>query len=69
MIETTREPLAILTAKLNIRRANDAFYRLFKTTKERAEGNSFFAVTSEPEKLGALKRALESVIPARTSLT
>jgi two-component system, chemotaxis family, CheB/CheR fusion protein len=69
VIETTREPLAVLTADLRIERANDAFYRLFHTTPERAENRSFFEAVNEPEKLDELRKWLEGIIPSNTSLT
>ena len=69
VIETAREPLAVLTAELKIERANEAFYRLFKTAKSHAEGRAFFDIVKQPDKVGGLKRSLESVLPAGTSLT
>jgi len=68
VIETTREPLAALTPDLRIRSANEAFYRLFKTTRERAENHSFFDVVNEPEKLGVLRSELEKILPNKQSL-
>jgi two-component system, chemotaxis family, CheB/CheR fusion protein len=69
VIETTREPLAALTADLKIKSANDAFYRLFKTTKEHAEGHSFFDLVKSPGKLDGLKQALEDILPTNACLT
>jgi two-component system, chemotaxis family, CheB/CheR fusion protein len=69
VIETTREPLAVLTAELKIERANESFYRLFKTTKEFAQGRTFCDLTDGSNKFEELKRALDSVLPASTSLT
>jgi two-component system, chemotaxis family, CheB/CheR fusion protein len=69
VIETSREPLAALTADLRIKIANKAFYQLFKTSKERAEGHPIFEIIKEPNKLHALKPALEAILPTSTSLT
>jgi two-component system, chemotaxis family, CheB/CheR fusion protein len=69
IVETTPEPLAALTADLRIKSANEAFYRLFKTTKERAQEHSFFEAVNEPGKLGDLRRALEGILPMSAGLT
>jgi two-component system, chemotaxis family, CheB/CheR fusion protein len=69
VIETTREPLAALTADLKIQSANEAFYALFRTNKERAEGHPVFEIIKEPNKLDALKPALEAILPTNSSLT
>jgi two-component system CheB/CheR fusion protein len=69
VIETTREPLAVLTAELKIERANDAFYRLLKTNKEFAQGRRFLDLTGTADNFHELKRVLESVLPASTSMT
>jgi two-component system CheB/CheR fusion protein len=69
VFETTSEPLAALTPDLKIKHANEAFYDLFGTTRERAEGNSFLNIMREPRKLDGLKHALEAVLPTNTSLT
>jgi two-component system, chemotaxis family, CheB/CheR fusion protein len=68
VIETTREPLAALTADLKIQSANDAFYQLFNTSNERLENRSFFEAVNSPETLGSLRRALEGIIPTKQSL-
>jgi nitrogen-specific signal transduction histidine kinase len=69
VIDNTREPLAVLTSELKIERANDAFYRLFATTKERAEDRPFFEFISHPETRGDIKAFLESSLTSSTGLT
>jgi two-component system CheB/CheR fusion protein len=69
VMETTREPLAILTPELKIQRANEAFYRLFGTSRERADGNPFLDLLKGAGTHDTLKAALESVLPGSTSLT
>jgi two-component system CheB/CheR fusion protein len=69
VIETAREPMVALSQDLRIKTANDAFFRLFKSTRERAEGRGLFDVVHEPEKQAVLKQALEVVLPTSTSLT
>ena len=69
VIETTREPLAALTPELLIRSANEAFYRLFNTTRERAQGRSFFDAINVAESQGELRHALEGILPTNGSLT
>jgi two-component system CheB/CheR fusion protein len=69
VIETTREPLAALTADLKVKTANEAFYRLFKITKDRAEGHPFFDLVKDTGNLDTLRQALEAAIPTKTSLT
>jgi two-component system, chemotaxis family, CheB/CheR fusion protein len=68
VIETTREPLAALTSDLKVQSANEAFYQLFNTSKERIENRSFFEAVNSPETLDPLRRALEGIIPTKQSL-
>jgi two-component system CheB/CheR fusion protein len=69
VIESGREPLAALDAKLQVVKANRAFYRLFQTTREQTEGRSFFEAVNDPEKLSVLRTQLEGILPTRSSLT
>jgi two-component system CheB/CheR fusion protein len=68
VIETTREPLVVLTAGLRIQSANEAFYRFFHMTRESAAAQSIFAVVHEPGKQEVLKSALEGVLPSSKNL-
>jgi two-component system CheB/CheR fusion protein len=69
VIDTTREPIVALTADLRIKNANDAFFRLFKTTRDRAENHSFFEAVNDGERLIELRRVLEGILPTKGSLT
>jgi two-component system CheB/CheR fusion protein len=69
VIESAREPMVALDAGLVIQMANQSFYRLFKTTRERARGSSFFDVINEPERLEALRTTLSGILPRGASLT
>ncbi len=68
IIETAPEPLAALNEQLQVRVANDAFYRLFFATRERMQGRSFLEFVHDPAEGPRIKTALEDVLPNRTPL-
>jgi two-component system, chemotaxis family, CheB/CheR fusion protein len=69
VIETTSEPLVVLTPELNIKSANDAFYQLFKTTEAKGAGQPIFNLVHEAAKKDSLKRVFEAILPTSTRLT
>ena len=48
VVQTVREPLVVLDAKLQVRTANDAFYRIFQLQKrqETESGRRFYELGS-----------------------
>jgi two-component system CheB/CheR fusion protein len=69
VIESTADPMVALDVNLRVKKANSAFYRLFKTTKERAEGNPFFDAFKESEAASVLRAQLEGILPTHSRLT
>jgi two-component system, chemotaxis family, CheB/CheR fusion protein len=69
VVQSTPEPLAILTKDLRVRTANDAFARLFRTTPEKIEACPFFDLATDQAAMKDLRKALEGVLPTNASLT
>ena len=69
VIDTSREPLAVLTPGLEIERANEAFYQLFRTTKEQAERRRIEEIITHPGEVELLQQSLKSVLEPSGSLT
>jgi two-component system, chemotaxis family, CheB/CheR fusion protein len=67
--ENNREPVAVLNGEFRIKVANEAFYRLFRTTREYAQDRSFFETVQDNGKLGTLRHALEGILPTSERLT
>jgi two-component system CheB/CheR fusion protein len=70
VIETTHEPMAALDAQLRIKIANDAFCRLFRTTREQMQERLFLdAVHDCARDVGDFRNTLERVLPGGENLT
>jgi two-component system CheB/CheR fusion protein len=69
IIETTPEPLAALNEQLQVRIANDAFYRLFFATREQMQGRPLVDFVREPAEAATLRTTLEAVLPSRSLVT
>lgn len=60
IIATIREPLIILDTSLNVRSANEAYYKKFKISEEYTEGNSFYLLGNGLWDIPELRSALEN---------
>ncbi len=66
LVETLREPLVVLDAKLRIVLANQAFYRTFKVTRTDTEHCLFYELGNQQWNIPALRVLLEEILPANT---
>lgn len=62
IVNTVREPLVVLDKSLQVRIANNAFYRMFGLSRPDAEAHSFFALGGGQWNIPELRRLLEEVI-------
>jgi len=62
IVDTVREPLIILTSGLKVKTANQAFYRVFHTAKEEAEGHFFFNLGKGQWNNPLLREILDAVL-------
>jgi two-component system, chemotaxis family, CheB/CheR fusion protein len=69
VVESTREPLAVLDAQLCIQVANDAFFRLFATSREHTRHRPVFDILHDRGRIGEFRSALEGIFPGGASLT
>ncbi len=60
---TLREATMMLDGKLRVRSANDAYYRIFKTTPEDTEGRLIYELGNGQWNLPALRELMEDVVP------
>ena len=65
VIETVRDPLVVLSADLNVRSANAAFYRLFQTTPPETVGRLVYEFIEGRGRVGGLRVLLEEMLPER----
>ena len=64
IIATMREPLIVLDGKLRVISANDAYYRIFKTTPKETEGGFFYEMGKRQWNLPRLRELLSKVLPS-----
>ena len=62
IVDTVPIPLAVLTARLTVQSANEAFYRCFQVTREKTEGRSIFKLGNLQWDNPELRRRLEDVL-------
>ncbi len=62
IIATLREPFISLDKNLQVRTANDAYYRLFETSKEETEGRVFCELGEGQWNVMGLRQQLENVL-------
>ncbi|HEX9509200.1 MAG TPA: chemotaxis protein CheB [Puia sp.] len=67
VIETIREPLVVLNADLRLRRANNAFYELFKLKPEETEGHYFYETGNGLWNIPRLKKQLNDILSKNKS--
>ena len=63
IVATAREPLLILDANLRVRRANWAYYQLFRTSERPTEGVSFYELGNGQWDSPDLRTLLDEVLP------
>jgi two-component system CheB/CheR fusion protein len=68
VIESTHEPMLVLNTDLRIKNANDAFHRLFGTTRDRALGQPLFEAINNVGQPDQLRVALDGVLSNHTGL-
>jgi two-component system, chemotaxis family, CheB/CheR fusion protein len=69
VIESAPGPMAVLTQDLRVQTANDAFARLFRSTRARLQDRPFFDAEGDHEGMKALRELLEGIVPTKGSLT
>jgi two-component system CheB/CheR fusion protein len=67
LIETVHEPLVVLDEALRVHRANASFYKTFRLTRERADGNFIYDLSDALE-VRSLRLLLEEILPKDTVL-
>jgi two-component system CheB/CheR fusion protein len=60
IIATIREPLLVLDKDMNVRTANQSYYKKFKTSEEETEGKSFYQLRNGQWDIPVLRSALEN---------
>jgi len=63
IVATAREPLLILGLDLQVRRANRAFYQLFRVSERQTEGVSLYDLGNREWDIPGLRTLLEEVLP------
>jgi len=63
MVETIREPLVVLDAKLQVRTASPAFYEKFQVTKKQTENKFIYDLGNRQWDIPALRTLLEDLLP------
>jgi PAS domain S-box-containing protein len=66
IVETVREPLVVLDARLRVVSANPAFYRTFQVTPQETEGRFIYDLGNRQWDIPALRELLEKIIPQKT---
>lgn len=63
IIDTIREPLLILDAKMRIKRANRSFYETFRVSPDQTEHHSLYDLGNRQWDIPALRTQMEKVLP------
>ncbi|NKE70003.1 sensor histidine kinase [Candidatus Manganitrophus noduliformans] len=63
IIDTIREPLLILDAKMRIKRANRSFYETFRVSPDETEHHSLYDLGNGQWDIPALRTQMEEVLP------
>ncbi len=69
IVQTVREPLVVLTSKLRVHSANDAFYETFQVQRENTEGQLIYDLGNRQWDIPDLRRLLDEVLPADRHLS
>ena len=68
VVDTVREPLLVLDAKLRVRSANASFYRMFQVDREETEGELLYHLGNGQWDIPDLQRLLEKILPEKTTI-
>jgi two-component system, chemotaxis family, CheB/CheR fusion protein len=63
IVESAREPILVLDAKLQVTAANPAFYRAFEVTPEETEGRLIYVLGNGQWNIPRLRELLEEIVP------
>ncbi len=63
IVDTVREPLIVLDAKLRVISASRSFYRAFQTTPENTVGRPLYELGDHQWDIPALRELLETILP------
>lgn len=63
IVETAREAILVLDARLQVKVANPAFYRAFEVTPEETEGHLIYELGNGQWDIPKLRELLEEVVP------
>ncbi|MEO7145722.1 MAG: chemotaxis protein CheB, partial [Bryobacteraceae bacterium] len=66
IVETVEQPLIVLTKDLIVRTANQAFYEIFKVSKEETENRLLYDLVGRQWDIPTLRQALEEVLPRKS---
>lgn len=66
IIDTIREPLLILDAKMRIKRANRSFYETFRVSPDQTEHHSLYDLGNGQWDIPALRTQMEEVLPTNS---
>jgi diguanylate cyclase (GGDEF)-like protein/PAS domain S-box-containing protein len=67
IVSTIREPMLVLSADLQVVKANRSFYSAFKTTPEDTEGHFFYQLGSQQWDIPELRDLLGKILGKRTA--
>lgn len=67
IIETMHSPLLVLTTNLQVQMANKAFYKTFKLTEEKTEGNYIFELDNKAWEIASLRDHLNDLMIKKIS--
>jgi PAS domain S-box-containing protein len=68
IVDTVREPLVVLDARLRVLFANPAFYRTFQVTPEETEDRFIYDLGNRQWDIPQLRELLEKIIPQKKTL-
>jgi PAS domain S-box-containing protein len=66
IVDTVREPLLVLDARLQVVSANRAFYRSFRTSAQETLGRRIYELGSRQWDIPALRQLLEEILPGNS---
>lgn len=67
IVETVREPLAVIDSKLRVKSANEAFYRVFQVTPNETLGRFFFELGNGQFNIPRLRELMGDILPRKNS--
>ena len=69
MVDTFSKPVLLLDAQLRVKRANRAFYEIFRSRPEETEDRMIWELGNGEWNIPALRTLLQEVLPKKTELT